>query len=193
MNTDCYRRNETLCIYTTIMNVCYIQDNFTFFTPNNYIFFAVFVCFSRDLRFFKIKHFINEIIILFPNNFEFFIILPQDIRRCLKDTSVVKSRGPHFLSDVKNNVGRKKERSFRAIFREISRICFDSSVSGVFYCIWLVGDSCFNSRAHMCCGQPVRPLLFVGSSWPRFKADCIHDSFCRNKQKYPMTYVSIKS
>jgi hypothetical protein len=29
----------------------------------------------------------------------------------------------------------------------------------------------------MCCGQPVRPLLLVGSSWPRFEADCKHDSF----------------
>jgi len=52
-----------------------------------------------------------------------------------------------------------------------------TAVSPVFYCIWPVGDSCFNSRAHMCCGQPVRPLLLVGSSWPRFEADCKHDSF----------------
>lgn len=119
----------------------------------------------------------TKLYIKFFNNFEFFIILRNN-RKWLKDASL--NCGPHFLSDatVNNNVTRKKERLFRAIFCEISRICFDNDVSGVFYCIWLVGDSCFNSRAHMCCGQPVRPLLFVGSSWPRFEADCKHDSFC---------------
>lgn len=81
-----------------------------------------------------------------------------------------------FFSGGKKRQAQKVTLVLNDISR-ISQICFDRSVFGVFYCIWLVGDSCFNSRAHMCCGQPVRPLLFVGSSWPRFGIDCKHDSF----------------
>ena len=59
----------------------------------------------------------------------FFIILRNN-RKWLKDDL---NHGPYFLSDatVNNNVTWKKERSFRAIFYEISRICFDSDVSDI--------------------------------------------------------------
>lgn len=97
---------------------------------------------------------------------------PEDVWK----THQSLNRDSYFFPIVKS-VRRKKITLVSSDISRISRICFDRSVFAVFYCIWLVGDSCFNSRAHMCCGQPVRPLLFVDSSWPRFGIDCKHDSF----------------
>jgi len=87
------------------------------------------------------------------------------------------NRRPHFLSNDKNCQAQKGTIVSSDILWNIADMFWQWCLRCI-YCIWLVGDSCFNSRAHMCCGQPVRPLLFVGSSWPRFEADCKHDSFC---------------
>ena len=51
-----------------------------------------------------------------------------------------------------------------------------------FYYSWLVGTSCLSSKAHICWGHPVRPLLLAFSSGPDIEVPCKQLSFYTRKK-----------
>lgn len=129
---------------------------------------------------------------------EFVIVTRELFERCVGRKIATRRFFP--FSDGERSVGREKKRHVLCAIFFVKYHGYVLTHGVVFlstallYCIWPVGgDSCFNSRAHMCCGQPVRPLLLVGSSWPRFGPDCKHDSVYEETETHSMTNVSIKN